>query len=97
MASHPQAQAMFGAIESHAQAAGGTLGLGSFLRVVIDTLKSRAHASIDTEEERDAIVDAVMKAADTFVAPKFPIAWAQVRTGIRTILDDAIDHLPSLV
>lgn len=83
----------------------GAVGYGTFVRVVTDALKRLAaqlkaagKAAIDTEEERDAIVESVMKLADSFVAGKFsPLVWAYFRQTLADYLDEQIDRLPALV
>lgn len=92
-----KAIAIVSAIESHAAAAGGTLGAGTFLRLVLDQLKSLAVQQVDTEEERDQIKDAILALADRFVAPKFPWGWALVRRSLDSFLDERLDDLPALL
>lgn len=75
----------------------GTVGLGTFYRVALDWLKSLALAQVDTEAERDDIVEVVLKAADALVGTKFPFGWTIVRASIQSFLDDAIDQLPTLL
>ena len=49
-----------------------SVGLSTFLNTAIDWLKGLARDKVDTEEERDDIVAAVMAVADTLVAARFP-------------------------
>lgn len=75
-----------------------SVGLSTFINVAIDWLKGLARDKVDTEEERDAIVAAVMAVADAFVASRFPpFVWRLVRPNVERILDDAIDNLPALL
>ncbi len=85
------------AVVAQATAAGGTLGLGTFLRTVLDELKAIALQQVDTEEERDAIKDKVLSLADTYVAPKFPVGWKLVRNSVDVFLDESMDNLPGLL
>lgn len=76
----------------------GQVGAGTFLRTAAGWVKQLALAQVDTEAERDAIIDVVMKAADVLVAGKFPpVIWGFVRTSIQTFLDEYIDKLPGLL
>lgn len=84
-------------VESHATAAGGTLGLGTYYRLVIDHLKAMAVAQVDTEEERDAIKDKALALADLYVAPKFPFGWVFVRKYLDSFLDESMDNLPAFL
>ena len=74
------------------------VGLGSFLRTFVDWLRSLASQAIDTEEERDRIVDVAMSVADKVVAVRFSAAlWVMIRPSVRELLDEAIDSLPGLI
>lgn len=76
----------------------GTIGVGTFLRGVVDYLKQLAKEQVDTEAERDAIVAAAMAIADKMVAAKFPpVLWGIIRPGIMNFLDQAIDKLPIIL
>ena len=75
----------------------GTVGLGSFYRVVLNQLKALALSQVDTEAERDAIVAHVIHAADAVVAPRFPWGWPFVRANLEAFLDAQIDNLPALL
>lgn len=85
------------AISAQASASGGVLGLGTFVRLVIDQLRAFAVTQIDTEEERDAIKNKILVLADTFVATRFPLGWVFVRSALDSFLDEAIDNLPALI
>jgi hypothetical protein len=88
--------ALFAALKP--QAVNGAVGLGTYLRGFIDYLKSLARQAVDTEEERDAIVEAALKVADKLVAPRFPPSlWAITRNVIQAYADAAIDNLPALL
>lgn len=56
-----------------------------------------ARRGVDTEEERDAIIEIVLRMADRFVKPKWPIGWELARNALQGWLDQAIDHLPELL
>lgn len=90
-------QALQAAVESQAAGAGGSLGLGTFTRIILDQLRAFAVAQLDTEEERDAIKDRVLSLADAFVAPKFPFYWPLVRSAIDSLMDESLDKLPALL
>lgn len=90
-------QALHAAVESQAAGAGGSLGLGTFTRIILDQLRAFAVAQIDTEEERDAIKDKILSLADVFVKPKFPVGWTFVRGSLDSLLDDVLDRLPELL
>lgn len=81
-------------VESAAASQGGTLGLGNFLRIAFDAAKQLAATQVDTEEERDALIERALQLADLFVAPRFPIGWALVRRNLQAVLDEALDDLP---
>jgi len=89
--------ALQAAVESQAAGAGGSLGLGTFMRIIFDQLRAFAAAMVDTEEERDAIKEKILTLADTFVKPKFPFAWGLIRNAIDSALDQAMDNLPALL
>lgn len=91
-------QALQSAIESQAAGAGGSLGLGTFVRITLDMLRAFAAGQVDTEAERDAIKDKILALADVFVAPKFPFFWEGfVRSALDRALDDWMDKLPELL
>ena len=83
-------------VEPH-KSADGTLGFWAFVLQVLSWAKQLARDQVDTEEERDAIVDGAMLVADRVVAPKFPWGWAAIRPLLREGLDQGIDYLPTLL
>lgn len=88
--------AKLAALESSAAEAAdesGAVGYGTFLRLALDLFKER----IDTEEERDALIDSILLIADKLVAARFPLVWPVVRFGLRETLDEAGDKLPELL
>lgn len=91
------AESLASHVSAQAAAAGGTLGLGSFLRAIVDGLKAAAITTIDTEEERDAIKDRLLAVADVVVAPRFGPLWGITRTTVDWTLDEYMDKLPALL
>lgn len=89
--------ALSSAVESQAAASGGALGLGTFLRTVLSTVKSFGVQLIDTEAERDALIEKALALADLYVAPKFPVGWSFVRSAVQSFLDESLDNLPALL
>lgn len=101
MSTNERGLALYGAVEAKAKESGGVLGTGTFFRTVLEQLvagaKAQAKAAIDTEEERDVLIEYALKAADAFVAPKFPFGWRYARAGIQSFLDESLDGLPDLL
>ena len=83
-------------IEPH-KATDQTIGFWQFVYQVLAWAKQLARDQVDTEEERDAIVDGAMLVADRFVAPRFPWGWVAIRPLLREGLDQGIDFLPALL
>lgn len=93
---HPKLAALSAQLESAAVTGSDgvrAVGYGTFLRIVLGVFKER----IDTEEERDALIDAALLLADKLVAGRFPLVWPVVRFGLRETLDEAGDKLPELL
>jgi hypothetical protein len=91
--------AMSASFASHIEPAretDGTMSLGSFIGNFLAWVKALAADKIDTEEERDAIVDVAMVAADRIVGPRL-FGWIMWRPMIREVLDQGIDYLPGLL
>lgn len=92
-----RAESLASHVQAQAAAAGGTLGLGSFYRAIVDGIKAAAITTIDTEEERDAIKDRLLSLADVVVAPRFGALWLVTRPTVDWTLDEYMDKLPALL
>lgn len=89
--------AMSASVESQAAEQGGSLSIDTFLRAIKDEAKKWVREQVDTEEERDAIIQSVLVLADIYVAPRWPFGWPTIRSAIEAFADSALDSLPTLL
>lgn len=94
---HESVQALTSAVKVEADEQGGTLSIDTFTRTIVKEVKDWARSKIDTEEERDALIEAALNLADLYVAPRFPTGWTIIRAMIRQFADSAFDGIPDLL
>ena len=94
---HESVASLNAAVKRLAVDQGGTISIDGFYRAVVLELKTWVRSKIDTEEERDALIEATLALADLYVKPRWPGIWPFIRTGIKEFADSTFDSVPELL